>query len=85
MGKGLLTIILLIVSNSFMTLAWYGQIAFKSKFEKLGLVARFFRTKEELEKISTELSLICDSEESLSVKDELEKVNEKVKSIVGGL
>jgi hypothetical protein len=38
-----------------------------------------------LEKISEELSLICDSGESLSVKDELEKVNEKVKSIVGGL
>ena len=62
-----------------------GRNLLESYEEKLGLVARFFRTKEELEKISTELSLICESEESLSVKDELEKVNEKVKSIVGGL
>ncbi len=62
-----------------------GRNLLESYEEKLGLVARFFRTKEELEKISEELSLICDSEESLSVKDELEKVNEKVKSIVGGL
>ena len=28
MGKGILTIILLIVSNSFMTLAWYGHLKF---------------------------------------------------------
>ena len=28
MGKGLLTIILLVVSNSFMTLAWYGHLKF---------------------------------------------------------
>ena len=28
MGKGLLTILLLIVSNSFMTLAWYGHLKF---------------------------------------------------------
>ena len=39
MGKGLLTIILLIISNSFMTLAWYGHLKFGSdKFEgKWGL------------------------------------------------
>ena len=30
MGRGLLTILLLIVSNSFMTLAWYGQLKFKT-------------------------------------------------------
>lgn len=28
MGKGLLTIMLLVVSNSFMTLAWYGHLKF---------------------------------------------------------
>ena len=39
MFKALATIGLLVVSNTFMTLAWYGQIAFKSKFEKFGLVA----------------------------------------------
>lgn len=30
MGRGLLSILLLIVSNSFMTLAWYGQLKFKT-------------------------------------------------------
>jgi len=37
--KGLYTILLLIVSNSFMTLAWYGHLRFSQmgKFEKLGL------------------------------------------------
>ena len=39
MLKALATIGLLVVSNTFMTLAWYGQIAFKSKFEKFSLVA----------------------------------------------
>ncbi len=39
MLKALATIALLVISNTFMTLAWYGQIAFKSKFEKFGLVA----------------------------------------------
>lgn len=39
MFRALSSIGLLVISNSFMTLAWYGQIAFKSKFEKLGLVA----------------------------------------------
>lgn len=39
MWKGLFTIGLLVVSNAFMTLAWYGHIAFKSKFERLGLAA----------------------------------------------
>lgn len=29
---------LLILSNVFMTLAWYGHIAFKSKLERCGLV-----------------------------------------------
>ena len=38
MGRGFATIGLLLVSNSFMTLAWYGQIAFKSKLERVGLV-----------------------------------------------
>ena len=39
MGRGWLTIGMLLVSNTFMTLAWYGQIAFKSKLERVGLVA----------------------------------------------
>jgi len=37
MLRGLSTLLLLVVSNAFMTLAWYGQIAFKSKFERYGL------------------------------------------------
>lgn len=39
--KGLLTIVLLIVSNSFMTLAWYGHLKFAEMtwFNKLGLVS----------------------------------------------
>ena len=30
MNKALLTILLLVISNSFMTLAWYGQLKFKT-------------------------------------------------------
>ena len=37
--KGIATIGLLICSNVFMTLAWYGHIAFKSKIEKYGMLA----------------------------------------------
>jgi len=39
--KGLLTICLLVLSNSFMTLAWYGHLKFSEWkwFSKLGLVA----------------------------------------------
>jgi len=39
--KGLYTILLLIVSNSFMTLAWYGHLKFKEMnwFSNLGLLA----------------------------------------------
>ncbi len=41
MGKGILTIILLILSNTFMTLAWYGHLKFKEMnwSQSLGLVA----------------------------------------------
>lgn len=39
MLKGLATIALLVCSNAFMTLAWYGHIAFKSKLERFGLIA----------------------------------------------
>ncbi len=41
MNKGLLTIILLILSNTFMTLAWYGHLKFKNInwFSSLGLIA----------------------------------------------
>ncbi len=39
--KGILTICLLVLSNSFMTLAWYGHLKFSEWkwFSKLGLVA----------------------------------------------
>lgn len=37
--KGLFAILLLVCSNAFMTLAWYGHIVFKSKIEKFGLAA----------------------------------------------
>ncbi|MBO5406857.1 MAG: DMT family protein [Bacteroidales bacterium] len=44
MGKGLLTILLLVVSNSFMTLAWYGHLKFGTdkmlpKWGLLGIIA----------------------------------------------
>ena len=39
--KGFLTIVLLIVSNAFMTLVWYGHLKFSEWkwFSKLGLIA----------------------------------------------
>lgn len=39
--KGVLTIILLVLSNSFMTLAWYGHLKFSEMkwFSKLGIVS----------------------------------------------
>ena len=37
MFRGLSTIALLIVSNTYMTFAWYGQIAFKSRLERFSL------------------------------------------------
>ena len=39
--KGVYTILLLIVSNTFMTFAWYGHLKFKefTWFSKLGLIA----------------------------------------------
>lgn len=39
MFRGLATVLLLVVSNAFMTLAWYGHIAFKSRLERFGLTA----------------------------------------------
>lgn len=41
MSKGLITIVLLILSNTFMTLAWYGHLKFKSFswFHGLSLMA----------------------------------------------
>ena len=39
MFRGFLTVTLLVVSNAFMTLAWYGHIAFKSKLERFGILA----------------------------------------------
>jgi len=37
LGRGVLTVLMLICSNAFMTLAWYGHIVFKSKLERWGL------------------------------------------------
>lgn len=39
--KGLITIVLLVLSNTFMTLAWYGHLKFKDLkwFENAGLLA----------------------------------------------
>ena len=37
--KGISTIGLLICSNVFMTLAWYGHIAFKSSLQRYGIIA----------------------------------------------
>lgn len=41
MSRGLLTIVLLVLSNTFMTLAWYGHLKFKDwkSFQNLGLIA----------------------------------------------
>lgn len=39
MFRGLATVLLLVVSNAFMTLAWYGHIAFKSRLERFGMIA----------------------------------------------
>jgi uncharacterized protein (DUF486 family) len=39
LGRGLGAIALLICSNLFMTLAWYGQVMFKSRFERIGIIA----------------------------------------------
>lgn len=39
MWKGFTAIGLLIISNAFMTLAWYGHIVFKSKMERFGIAA----------------------------------------------
>ena len=37
--RGLGAIALLVCSNLFMTLAWYGQVMFKSRFERIGMIA----------------------------------------------
>ena len=39
--RGLLTILLLILSNTFMTFAWYGHLKFKEMrwFENLGIIS----------------------------------------------
>ena len=37
MLRGLATLSLLVVSNAFMTLAWYGHIAFRSRLQHVGL------------------------------------------------
>ncbi len=36
--RGLGAIALLVCSNLFMTLAWYGQVMFKSRFERFGIM-----------------------------------------------
>jgi uncharacterized protein len=42
--KGIITILLLILSNTFMTFAWYGHLKFKELrwFENLGLISIIF-------------------------------------------
>ena len=42
LGKGIATIALLVLSNIFMTLAWYGHIAFSSKLQKFSVLAIIF-------------------------------------------
>ena len=37
--RGLGAIALLVCSNLFMTLAWYGPVMFKSRFERIGIIA----------------------------------------------
>jgi predicted DNA-binding protein YlxM (UPF0122 family) len=61
-----------------------GRNLLESYEEKLGLVARFFRTKESLEKVNCELDALCNAED-ITVKSELVKVKEKIEGIVGGL
>ena len=39
MSRALATIALLLLSYTFMTLAWYGHIAFKSKIERFGMLS----------------------------------------------
>ena len=39
MLRGIGSILLLVCSNAFMTLAWYGQIMFKSRLERFGVYA----------------------------------------------
>ena len=39
LSRGLGAIALLVCSNLFMTLAWYGQVMFKSRFERIGIMA----------------------------------------------
>ena len=41
MARGIYTILLLILSNTFMTFAWYGHLKFKEMkwFENLGIIA----------------------------------------------
>ena len=39
LSRGLGAIVLLVCSNLFMTLAWYGQVMFKSRFERIGIIA----------------------------------------------
>lgn len=40
MFRGLATVLLLVVSNAFMTLAWYGHICI-TRLERFGLSASF--------------------------------------------
>jgi len=44
MKKAILTVLLLVLSNTFMTLAWYGHLKFSEWkwFNKLGLIAIIF-------------------------------------------
>ena len=39
LSRGIGAVALLVCSNLFMTLAWYGQVMFKSRFERIGMIA----------------------------------------------
>ena len=72
MSKAVLTIVLLVVSNTFMTFAWYGHLKFKQMdwFSSLGLgaiiliswgIAFFKFLPTELDFLKTEVLTICGS------------------------
>ena len=42
MFRGFATVLLLVISNAFMTLAWYGHIVFKSRLESFGAAGIIF-------------------------------------------
>ena len=39
MLRGIVAVLMLVCSNLFMTVAWYGQVMFKSRIERFGIMA----------------------------------------------